>query len=86
MSDVQPATGVTANSTATAPANAANAANSAAQAGNIPTSYKSLEDFRKKNPKMYDAFMNGIAQSMIQDLKKGADRAKEAMKKNRQNS
>lgn len=52
----------------------------------VPASFKSLDDFHKKAPKEYMAFLNGIAQGMISQLKKAADRVKEAMKKNRQNS
>lgn len=80
---VQSTTAAAPTANAAAPANNGTAASTPAK---FPSTYKSLDDFRKKNPKMYEAFMNGIAQSMIQDLKKGADRVKEAMKKARQNS
>lgn len=75
-----------AESATSAPTSTTAATTASTTPASIPTSYKSLSDFQKKNPKMYELFVLGIAESMIPQLKKSADRVIQEMKKQRQNN
>lgn len=46
--------------------------------------FKSLGELKEVAPKVYEGFMQGIAQTMIDDMKRGNQRIKEAMKKMRE--
>lgn len=48
------------------------------------STFSSLEDLRTRAPKIFQKMMEGISSNMIDQLKKGADRVKEAMRKIRE--
>lgn len=49
------------------------------------STFSSLENFRKRFPEMYNKFMKNVADCVITDMKKGAERVKQALKKMREN-
>ena len=49
------------------------------------STFSSLENFRKRFPEMYDKFMKNVADCVITDMRKGAERVKKALKKMREN-
>ncbi|MEC7839930.1 MAG: hypothetical protein VX777_07810 [Chlamydiota bacterium] len=48
------------------------------------TKFSSIGDFREKAPELFDKWMETISQNIIDDMKKGAERMKKAMRKNRE--
>lgn len=49
----------------------------------MASSYKDLEEFRKKAPEIYNKFMETIQQSIVDDFKRRSKKLIEAMKKMR---
>lgn len=62
----------------------------AAAQSNAPTSYtsstkiSSLEDLKKKAPKVYDAMLKGICMGVIRDMREHQEHLKEMMRKGRE--
>jgi len=46
--------------------------------------FETMNEFKEKAPELYSKWMETISQNIIDDMKKGTERMKKAMRKNRE--